>query len=86
LRDPDGTFDASGYDSPTDGTDRDLGSAVDLIVTWYWEKNDSLLYDDEGLDSYFRVLFSGFYPGEAFNAGGEKRQVNRAIIDWVVKF
>jgi alginate production protein len=86
LRDPDGTFAASGYSSPTDGTDRDLGRAVDLIVSWYWEKNDSILSDDDGLDSYFRVLLSGFYPGEAFNAGGTDRQVNRGIIDWVVKF
>jgi alginate production protein len=86
LRNPEGVFAASGYSSRTDGTDRDLGRAIDIMVTWYWEKNDSLLYDDDGLDSYFRVLLSGFYPGEAFNAGGTDRQVNRAIVDWVVKF
>ncbi len=86
LRNPDGVFVASGYDSPTDGVDKDLGQAIDIAVTWYWEKNDSMLYDDDGLDSYFRVLLSGFYPGEAFNADGSDGAVNRGMVDWVMKF
>lgn len=86
LRDESGPFEARGYSGSTDGVDRDLGRAFDLILSWYWSKNDNELFEDMQMDSYLRVLLSSFYPGEAFNAGGTDRQVNRGIVDWVVKF
>jgi alginate production protein len=87
LRDEAGPFSARGFSMPTDGVDTDLGRAVDLIMSWYWSKHDNNpMFEDIDMDSYLRILLSGFYPGEAFDAGGDARRVNRGIIDWVVKF
>lgn len=86
MRDPDGTFSARGYSGRTDGEDGDIGRAVDVMLTWYWNKDDNAMFEDVALDSYLRLTLSGFFPGEAFNAGGEDRRVNRGIIDWVLKF
>lgn len=86
LRDPEGPFDARGYTSRIDGEDKDIGTAVDLILAWHWDRNDNMLFEDIEVGSYIRVLLSGFFPGEAFNAGGTDRRVTRGVIDWVVQF
>lgn len=85
LRDEQGPFSARGYSGNTDGEDKDLGQAVDFIVSWYWDKDENVLFDDLEMDSYLRLILSGFFPGDAFDADSEG-SVNRGIIDWVVKF
>lgn len=85
LRDEQGPFSARGYSGDTDGEDKDLGQAADLIISWYWDKDDNVLFDDLEMDSYLRLILSSFYPGEAFDADADG-QVGRGIIDWVVKF
>jgi alginate production protein len=86
LRDERGPFEARGYDGRIDGTDADLGRAADLIFSWFWDKQENVLFEDVDMDSHVRIMLSGFYPGEAFNAGGIDRRVNRGIVDWVMRF
>ncbi len=86
LRDERGPFEARGYDGRTDGVDANLGNAVDLIFSWFWDRNDNELFEDFDMDSHMRLILSGFYPGDAFDAGGVERRVNRGIVDWVVRF
>jgi alginate production protein len=86
LRDENGPFSARGYSGHTNGKDKDVGRALDLVISWYWDKNDNVMADDVRMDSYLRLILSGFFPGKAFDAGGDDREVNRASVEWAVTF
>lgn len=86
MRRPEGPFTARGYSARTDGEDGDIGRAVDIDATWYWDKSDFLPFDDARTDTYLRLILSSFFPGKAFNAGGENRRVDRANIEWAMRF